>query len=235
QGKSLTSFDNATDYESSWISGRSKRSLVDKVPYKLYICMKHSTADTECVVFVKTDQKIANHNLPVDAPANYIYRDTVMDDIGEFVMYQNDARSSAIVYFEKLEAIFGIHGKDYYIQGHPLKLDLEYHDPVIVKSPHLVKIEFTPFPVDPFVVPQNLPMNKVEGSYGNAKNKEQMMNTQAGPSTRPDSIQDNTGGISDKEDGAKLFEAHNDKEQEQISGIYYLETLVFISKDVTEI
>ncbi|KAK0165872.1 hypothetical protein PV328_004353, partial [Microctonus aethiopoides] len=159
----------------------------------------------------------------------------VMDDIGEFVMYQNVARSSAIVYFEKLEAIFGIHGKDYYIQGHPLKLDMEYHDPVIVKSPHLVKIEFTPFPVDPIFVPHNLPMNKDEGSYGNDQNKEQMMNTQAGPSTRPDSIQENTDGMSDKEDGAKRYEAHNDKEQRQRSGIYYIETLVFISKDVTEI
>ncbi|KAK0075007.1 hypothetical protein PV325_007506, partial [Microctonus aethiopoides] len=235
QGKSLTSFDNATDYESSWISGRSKRSLVHKMPYQLQICMEYLTANTECLVFVKTDQKIANHNLPVDAPANYIYRDTVMDDIGEFVMYQNVARYSAIVYFEKLEAIFGIHGTDYYIQGHPLKLDMEYHDPVIVKSPHLVKIEFTPFPVDPIFVPHNLPMNKDEGSYGNDQNKEQMMNTQAGPSMRPDSIQENTGGISDKEDGAKQFGAHNDEKQERISGTYYLETLVFISKDVTEI
>ncbi|KAK0175142.1 hypothetical protein PV327_008919 [Microctonus hyperodae] len=108
QGEFLTSFNNATDHGSSWRSGRLMRSLADEMPSELYIYIDDGIENTVILTFVRTFHKLANLHLPVDAPANYFFRDTIMNEIGEFVMYQDLASSSAIVYFEKLEAIVNL-------------------------------------------------------------------------------------------------------------------------------
>lgn len=79
----------------------------------------------------------------------------------------------------------------YYIQGYPLKWDRNDHYPETVKSPYVVKFEGTPFPLGPNVVPHEH-MNEDQGTQGMDRNNEQMMNTQAGPSTRPDHIQEHS-------------------------------------------
>ncbi|KAK0169196.1 hypothetical protein PV327_011715 [Microctonus hyperodae] len=66
-------------------------------------------------------------------------------------------------------------------------------------------------------------MNKDQGTYEMGQNNEQIMNPQAGPSTRPDSIQEN----SDKTD--------IEWKKNTRPSTYHLETLVFISKGITEI
>ncbi|KAK0175143.1 hypothetical protein PV327_008920 [Microctonus hyperodae] len=226
QGGFLKSVNNATDHESSWTSGRLKRSLADVMPNKLEIQIQYEMQDVEYVTLVKTSQKLANLHLPVDAPANYFFRDTVMNDIGEFVMYQDLARSSAIVYFEKLKAIFGVFGTDYYIFGCPLQWDENGMVLEAVKSPYLVKREGIPFQLGPNVFTHN-EINNVQGTHEMDRNHEQIMNPQAGPSTRPDSIQEHGGGMSDD---------RNKKCNEKYGSVkYYLETLVFISKGVTDI
>ncbi|KAK0096615.1 hypothetical protein PV326_004973 [Microctonus aethiopoides] len=156
---------------------RSKRSLVDKVPYQLHIYMKYSTADTECVVFVKTDQKIANHNLPVDAPANYIYRDT------ETAL--ENYNISSLIGNGRYRRVCDV-----------LECGEIFCDCILWKTGSYL---------DTIVVPQNLPMNKDEGSYGNDQNKEQMMNTQVQVRDPIAFKKIVTDGISDKEDGAKRF------------------------------
>ncbi|KAK0083880.1 hypothetical protein PV325_007999 [Microctonus aethiopoides] len=144
---------------------RSKRSLVDKVPYQLHIYMKYSTADTECVVFVKTDQKIANHNLPETALENY--------------------NISSLIGNGRYRRVCDV-----------LECGEIFCDCILWKTGSYL---------DTIVVPQNLPMNKDEGSYGNDQNKEQMMNTQVQVRDPIAFKKIVTGGISDKEDGAKRF------------------------------
>ncbi|KAK0077168.1 hypothetical protein PV325_004339 [Microctonus aethiopoides] len=242
QGKSPTSFNNATDHESSWTSGRSKRSLADTMPIKLYIRIEYAAGDTSNLVFVKTKHNLANHNLPVDAPVNYLFRDTVMKDVGEFVMYQDLGSSSAIVYFEKLKAIFGVCGSGYYIQGYPLEWHHSGNTEGVVASPYLVKTE------GPFFSEMD-------------QSNEQMMNPQAGPSTLPESVENiskykdynicNTVDTNSKYDrqikicknkssvifvvGDSSDEMNIEWDNKQKLTEYYLETLVFISKGITEI
>ncbi|KAK0175037.1 hypothetical protein PV327_008822 [Microctonus hyperodae] len=218
-----TSFNNATDPESSRTSGRSKRSLADDMPRKLYITIENEMENKEKLIFVKTNQHVANSHLPVDAPANYLFRDTVMDDIGEFVMYQDLTTSSAIVYFGKLKAIFGVYRTNYYIEGYPLRWNCRGYSLGIVDSSYVVKRENIPFQVGPNVLSADH-MNKDQGTYEMDQNNEQIMNPQAGPSTRPDSIQ-NYGDKTNIEW----------KKNQSPAIPYYLETLVFISKGVTDI
>ncbi|KAK0175041.1 hypothetical protein PV327_008826 [Microctonus hyperodae] len=228
QGAVIISCNNATNHGSSWPSGQLNRSLADEMPQKLYIQIEYETLKTENLVFFKTDQNVANSHLPVDAPANYSFRDKVMEDIGEFVMYQDSTRSSAIVYFGKLKAIVNFEISIRFVEtyeGYPLELDHQNCTLGIVKSPYVVKRVGMPFQLGPNVVPANTHMN--QGAHQMDQNNEQVMNPKPSPSTRHDRIQENSCRMSDEKD----IEYNKD----QITIPYYLETLVFISKGVTDI
>ncbi|KAK0175040.1 hypothetical protein PV327_008825 [Microctonus hyperodae] len=105
---------------------------------------------------------------------------------------------------------------------YPLRWNCRGHVFGILDRSYLFKRENIPFQVGPNVLSPNH-MNKDQGTYEMDQNNEQIMNPQAGPSTRPDSIQK----IGDKTD-MKLK-----KNERPIT--YHVETLVFISKGVTDI
>ncbi|KAK0166711.1 hypothetical protein PV327_004201 [Microctonus hyperodae] len=148
----LSSYQNATDYESSGQQDRSRRSLFDTMPNKLQLHIKNPMGKPVVLKLRKVESYLANKYLPV-VTQGLEANTNIMNDVGEFVVYHDSSKFSAVVYFEKLKTFRGVIGTDYFIQNLPFDFDSEGNhrlnpvgDPFIIKYEHTFKHIFPDLP-----------------------------------------------------------------------------------------
>ncbi|KAK0087462.1 hypothetical protein PV326_005186 [Microctonus aethiopoides] len=110
-------YDNVTD-EKLMNTERLKRSPTDEVPKIIKAVIIEHGKPIIRLRWVKTDQLLANKNLPVwGAKSANIYEEKkqASDILDSFVMYQDVEQTSAIIYVKDKQVIFGFVDVIYYI------------------------------------------------------------------------------------------------------------------------
>ncbi|KAK0080892.1 hypothetical protein PV325_013156, partial [Microctonus aethiopoides] len=118
----LASHYNGTNYESPAEQNRSKRSLFDTMPTRLYIRVENPMGRPFKLELFKATSYLANEFLPV-VTHGFETNPNVMADVGEFIVYYDFGECSAVVYFEKLKIFRGVIGTNLFINDLPFNFD----------------------------------------------------------------------------------------------------------------
>ncbi|KAK0073308.1 hypothetical protein PV326_013552, partial [Microctonus aethiopoides] len=231
---------NATNVLSPSESGRSKRSLIDKMPFLLKIDVFISQELNSLTWHKSESNYLANKYLPVDIPLDENHRiDNIMEDVGDFVLYHDQKKHSAVVYFEKSKTFFGVIGTDYYIQNLPYNFDENYKYREALTENEYLKKRATP-------LIQNLPdmgfpttsdTNIYETSELNRNNK-RPSDSEAGPSDKHQRTEQNIDPNHLAEYAHDIdIDVFNIRKRRDSSSLqkYFLESLIFVCRDIVDI
>ncbi|KAK0071049.1 hypothetical protein PV325_013603, partial [Microctonus aethiopoides] len=92
--------------------------------------------------WLKTNQILANEHLPIwrARTQTHLLRDEqVMKTLGNFKTYHDLDKSSAVIYLEKEDSLYGIIGSKYYLAGFPVNKLQEKH--TVGQTDYLVKLD----------------------------------------------------------------------------------------------
>ncbi|KAK0169600.1 hypothetical protein PV327_011478, partial [Microctonus hyperodae] len=194
----------------------------------------------DSLTLYKSDSNfLANEHLPVDIPLDEIHRvDNIMKDVGEFVLYHNLGKHSAIVYFGKTKTFFGVYGADYFIQNLPYNFDEDNKYRGILKGDEYLKKRaeslFQNLPE--MGLPTDSDIN-IRGTSKLSKNDKRPCDSEAGPSNKQ--LCTERIRVDKPQDESVLdfdIDMLNKRKRRELPHLnYFLESLIFVCRDIVNI
>lgn len=239
ESKFLASYNNGTNHGSLWKSNRSKRSIFHKMPWILRIKVKLPTGEQITLKWIKCNSNLANKYLPVITPIAE-FNPSVIEDIGEFVMYHDIDKCSAVVYFQKIHKLHGVIGTNYYVRDLPFDFNAKGDYTMgIAEQPFIMENYYTfgyndPTPLAPFDFNNNEDTPN-SFQYNSNENIKRPIDSDAGPSTKrqriePTMTKNRIENMAESvDDDIRIMDR---KECQYEYQEYYVETLIFISGDI---
>ncbi|KAK0085991.1 hypothetical protein PV326_005730, partial [Microctonus aethiopoides] len=238
----LASHYNGTNYESPAEQNRSKRSLFDTMPTRLYIRVENPMGRPFKLELFKATSYLANEFLPV-VTHGFETNPNVMADVGEFIVYYDFGECSAVVYFEKLKIFRGVIGTNLFINDLPFNFDSKgVYRLNPVGYPFIMKYEHSfehIFPTSNFHLPVNEEIQKNSNVPPSNSNQgvKRPSDSDPGPSSK---YQRSKRALNEENYEAKFNGSINGmdyirKRRGARNQNRYLEILLFITHDIAQI